>query len=212
MFAKNNNNDRFPSPFREITIANIVEKKKGRRRRKMKSRRGEKKNIRGNFSLTNSMIHALARARNIKKHFEETKAQRGERRGEGMDGKIETIADSWIRGTIRYPRVIPREKSVTRYGWIAPPLAFAGGATPLNSLYFLSKQTVKTADHHHLGEAERDERRRIGLLSRTMKIRMKIHRSIGRKRLLDFSRASRLLFFFSLLLLFFFFFLLSVRS
>lgn len=116
MFAKNNNNDRFPSPFREITIANIVEKKKGRRRRKMKSRRGEKKNIRGNFSLTNSMIHALARARNIKKHFEETKAQRGERRGEGMDGKIETIADSWIRGTIRYPRVIPREKSVTRYG------------------------------------------------------------------------------------------------
>ena len=100
MFAKNNNNDRFPSPFREITIANIV----------------EKKNIRGNFSLTNSMIHALARARNIKKHFEETKAQRGERRGEGMDGKIETIADSWIRGTIRYPRVIPREKSVTRYG------------------------------------------------------------------------------------------------
>ena len=61
MFAKNNNNDRFPSPFREITIANIVEKKKKKKKKDEIEERGEKKHSRK--FLANQFHDTHARAR-----------------------------------------------------------------------------------------------------------------------------------------------------
>lgn len=102
--------------------------------------------------MKHTHTRARARGRNIKKHFEETKAQRGENRND---------CDSLIGGTIRgISSNSPREiGNAIRMNSRWPRCSFAGGATtgPLNSLYFLSKQTVKTAEH--LGEAERDARR-----------------------------------------------------
>lgn len=58
------------------------------------------------------------RARNIKKHFEETKAQRGKEEGE-VGWKIETIATRGYEEQSGIPSN-SSGKSVTRYGWIAP--------------------------------------------------------------------------------------------
>lgn len=178
------------SSFREMWNRDYKhrrEKEKGRRKMKWKRKTDS---IRGNFSLTNPAIHTQnPRARNIKKHFEETKAQRG--KGEGEVGwKIETIATRGYEEQSGIPSN-SSGKSVTRYGWIAPLVR--RGRNAAEFVIFPFKADRKNSRPSGRSGARRAEE--SAFYRGPWKFaRKSIHRSVGRKRLLDFSRVSRLLF------------------